>query len=236
MLKSIAPDLWTADHAMRMPGGWFMPLRMAVVRLPDGGLWLHSVVPMDDALAAAIDALGPVRHLVAPNRFHHLHLVAAHQRWPSARTWGAPGLGDKRPEVTFDETLGDGVPAAWGGVLTAVHIHGAPKVAETVFVHGPSGSLLVTDLMFCFERSPSWKVSLVLHLMGVLGGLRQSRAWRFAFCKDRAAAAASVARLRALPITRVVPCHGSVLETDVAPALDRALKWMSGGQRVLPGT
>ena len=39
--------------------------RMTVIRLPDGGLWLHSPTPLDDGLRAAIDALGPVAHIVA---------------------------------------------------------------------------------------------------------------------------------------------------------------------------
>lgn len=117
-LKQIArQDLWIVDHPQRMPGGWRMDTRMSVLRLPDGALWLHSVVPIDDALAAQLDALGPVRHLVAPNLLHHLYLGPAQQRWPEAHTWAPPGLSDKRPELRIDHQLAGRAPPSWGGVI-----------------------------------------------------------------------------------------------------------------------
>jgi hypothetical protein len=39
---------------------------MTVVRLADGGLFIHSPVSLDGALRAAVDALGPVTAIVAP--------------------------------------------------------------------------------------------------------------------------------------------------------------------------
>jgi hypothetical protein len=43
---------------------------MAVLRLSDGSLWVHSPVELDDTLAAALDELGPVKHIVTPNYEH----------------------------------------------------------------------------------------------------------------------------------------------------------------------
>ena len=43
---------------------------MAVLRLRDGSLLVHSPVELDDALAEALARLGPVRHIVSPNYEH----------------------------------------------------------------------------------------------------------------------------------------------------------------------
>lgn len=43
---------------------------MAVLRLSDGSLWVHSPVELDDDLAAALAELGEVKHIVSPN-FEH---------------------------------------------------------------------------------------------------------------------------------------------------------------------
>ena len=64
--------------------------RMTVIRLPEGGLWVHSPTPLDDALKAEIDALGPVAHIVAPNRIHYWWAGDWKQAYPQARTYAAP--------------------------------------------------------------------------------------------------------------------------------------------------
>lgn len=43
---------------------------MAVLRLSDGSIWVHSPVSLDDELAAALAELGEVKHIVTPN-FEH---------------------------------------------------------------------------------------------------------------------------------------------------------------------
>ncbi|HSP17877.1 MAG TPA: hypothetical protein VLQ79_00060, partial [Myxococcaceae bacterium] len=58
-----AEGLWTASAHHRFYG-LRLGTRMTVIRLPDGTLWLHSVVAVDDLLADEIQVLGPVRHLV----------------------------------------------------------------------------------------------------------------------------------------------------------------------------
>lgn len=76
-LREYGEQLWLADG----PAVSFLsvpyPTRMAVVRLRDGGLWIWSPIELTDALAEAVEELGPVRHLVEPNKIHHLYL----DRW-----------------------------------------------------------------------------------------------------------------------------------------------------------
>ena len=83
--------------------------RMTVIRLPDGGLWLHSPTPLDDGLRAEIDALGPVAHIVAPNRIHYWWAGDWKQAYPQARTYAAPKVVAEAARAgrfsAFDEEL-----------------------------------------------------------------------------------------------------------------------------------
>jgi hypothetical protein len=229
-LVTIGDGVWAVESAMVIPGGVTLPQRATIVRLPDGALLVHAPVRADERIFAAVEALGPVAHLVAPNRFHHLFLSAWLGRFPSARLAGAPGLRDKRADLRWDDVLADGAPSAWG-VVDVVGIAGAPKMNEHVLFHRPTGTLLVTDLVFNLRDVRGFMARFTFGVMGVSGQLAQSRAWRFVFTKDRRAAAASVERVLAWPIRRIVPAHGAIVDGGDAHAeLERALAWMRGGR------
>src|SRR5690348_11685693 len=138
-LRRQAENLWTAEHTMKMPGGVPFPARMTVVRLPDGSVSLISPVPLSDALAAEIAALGP-------NLYHHLYLAGAKAHFPSAQIMGPNGLAAKQPKLAIADLSLEGPP--FRGALEALSIDGTPKLKETVFFHAPSRSLIVCDLAF----------------------------------------------------------------------------------------
>ena len=212
MLTAVGPNLWCATNSLTMPGGVHFSVRMTVVRLQSGELVLHSPTPIDDALAAEIAALGPVRHLIAPNQLHHLYLTAAQQRFGAATTWGAPGLAEKVPALHIDHTL-HAHPAPWADELEPLSINGIPWMSETVFLHRASASLVVTDLFFHFHSTPNWQSRLLFTLLGVLGRAKQSPLVRLQ-TKDKGAAAASAQRVLAWEFDRVIMAHGDVLESN----------------------
>jgi len=227
VLTPIADDLWQLGGDQRLPGGARFPLRMTIVRLPDRQLILHSPVPIDDAAADAIAALGDVAHVIAPNRYHHLYLEPALRRFPRAAAWLAPGLAAKHPSITPAGELGDVAPAAWRDHVDQIHVGGAPKVSETVFLHRASRTLLATDLAFHVTKPANLRTRIVLRLVGVSGRLACSRAWKF-LVKDRAAATASIARLEAWAPLRYVPAHGEIFEGDVIAALRPTIARVTG--------
>jgi hypothetical protein len=202
------------------PGFW-LPLRSTVLTLSGGGLAIVSPVAFDDAVAARIDALGPVELLVAPSKLHHLHVAAAHARWPKARVHAVAGLREKRRDLHIDAEI-EGERALDADLL-AIPIEGVPSFGEHVFLHRPSRTLVVTDLVFHVQASRGWLTPLVLRMMGApRGTLGQSRAWRWA-AKDRGALAASLRRVLALDFDRLVVAHGEVIETGAKAALERAM-------------
>ncbi|RYF73771.1 MAG: DUF4336 domain-containing protein, partial [Comamonadaceae bacterium] len=55
--------------------GLKLPLRMTIIRLKNGDLLLHSPTPFSPEVAKAVEGLGRVRHLVAPNIAHWTFLA-----------------------------------------------------------------------------------------------------------------------------------------------------------------
>src|SRR4051812_42245979 len=104
-LHKLAEDLWSVEQPLRFPGGFTLELRTVAVRLPSGELVVLSPAPELARVRAELDALGPVRALVAPNLLHHLGLPAAQAAWPQARVFHRPGLEAKRPDVRFTDVL-----------------------------------------------------------------------------------------------------------------------------------
>jgi glyoxylase-like metal-dependent hydrolase (beta-lactamase superfamily II) len=221
-LQPVAEDLWTVEHPMSLPGGVHLPSRMTVVRLADGDLLLHSPVPIDDGLAAELAPLGPVAHVVAPNLFHHLFVPRTLERYPQALLSVAPGLEDKRAELPVADVLTDEAPEAWRGVMDQVVIRGAPKLNEVAFLHRPSRTLIVSDLVFNVRQPRGWGTALALRMMGTYKRLRQSRLWRM-YMKDRAAVRRSAETLMNWNFDRVLPGHGDVHEGEARTAMTEAL-------------
>jgi hypothetical protein len=226
-MKPIGDDIWhVPGPSLRMPGGVMMPLASTVIRLSGGSLVVYSPVRFDDATAGAIDAIGPVEHIIAPNRLHHLHAGAAAARWPRARVHAPAGVRDKQPGLRIDHELGDHAvgDAAWRGAIEIAHIAGAPKIDEYVAFHRPSGTLVCADLVFHINRPANLRSRAVFAMMGVGGGrLAQSRAWSW-LGRDRDAARGSLARILAWPIAQIAPCHGepcAITSAELAPRFTR---------------
>jgi len=215
-LRAVADDLWVAQQVLVKPGRVLIPINMTVIRLADGALLLHAPIAIDDALAAALATLGPVRHVVAPNSFHHLFVGPCLQRYPQAALYVAPGLPKKRPDLTPAGVIGAGA-APWAAELDAVIIDGAPKLREVAFFHRASRTLLVTDLLFNMTHPATAATGLVLRMMGTYRRLAVSRAWRF-YTKDRRAQRPTLEAVLAWPFERIVPAHGEVYEGVGTPA------------------
>ena len=228
MLKPAGPGFWLADG----PVVQFLrvlpfPTRMAVAQLADGSLWVWSPIAIDDALAAELDAIGPVRELVAPNKLHHLALSDWSARYPKARLHGAPGLAKKRRDLEFDTELGDTPDPAWAGQLDQVVFRGSVFLDEVFFFHRPSRTALVTDLVQCLEPDamPAWCRPL-MRWNGLIGPAGAAPRDFRATVWNRRAARASRATALAWQPARLVIAHGTLPEGDGTEALRRGFRWL----------
>ena len=225
MLQNLDGGLFVADHDFSLLGT-NIGTRTTVIRLSDGGLWVHSPGPMTGEWADDVDALGDVRFLIAPNAFHHLYLGDAQQRWPQARCHGAPGVAGKQKSLAFSAELSDEADGGWATDLDQVRIGGAPKVNEFAFLHQATRTLLLVDLVFNME-SRSLLESLFLRINGSVG-LGTSRLMRF-LLKDREATRDSVEKILEWDFDRVIMAHGDILERDAKESLRGSFDWLLSG-------
>ncbi len=224
MLSELVPDqIWHARQPVRL-GPLHVDTRMTIVRLADRSLWVHSPIHPTTGLIAAILTLGPVSHIIAPNRSHHLHFRDFLAAFPEAAGHIAPGLAEKCPGLAgYPVMTPHDMP--WSGILDGIFIDGLPVLNEIAWHHRASGTLILTDFLFCIGCSPARPANLVARLLGVHERLAMSRSMRF-LVRDRAALARSVAALRRLDVRRIVLAHDTIIETDAALQLDQALAWL----------
>ena len=192
MLNEFGPSLYVADGPTVSFYGFPYPTRMAVVRLSDGSAWVWSPVALSDALQRAVEAVGPVRYIVSPNKIHHLFLAEWAERWPEARVYAPPGLMQRRPDLRFDSELGDEPDPSWASDIDQVIFHGSVAMEEVVFFHRESHTAIFCDLI---QRHPEatmtgWK-GLLMRVDGLVGNNGSTpREWRASFVRRGAARAA----------------------------------------------
>jgi hypothetical protein len=226
MLEPLATDVWTARRPLRM-FGVELGTRMTIVRLQDGSLFVHSPVALDAALRQAVDALGPVRFIAAPNRWHHLFAGDWAAAYPAAALYGVPGLPEKRPDLSFAAVLrGDERDLPWSSSLAHRLVEGAPIMNEVAFFHRASGTLLVSDLAFNIGPDSPWLTRTLCRAIRQYDRLEWSWAKRRLFARDRDALQRSVTALLDWEPERVVLAHGRIVEDAAATRLRAAFGWL----------
>jgi len=228
-MREFGRDIWIVEGPEVSVAGFHYPTRMAVIRLADGRLFVWSPVRLSDDLRAAVDRLGRVAHIVAPNSLHHLFLAEWQRAYPGARLYAAPGLRKKRRDLAFDVELGDAPPADWAGEIDQVAMRGNLITTEIVFFHRASGTALFTDLLqqIAAERLSGWRA--VVAKLDLMTGLKPSvpRKFRLAFVGRRKARAA-LERILGWPVDKVLMTHGTPVERDASAFLRRAFGWLAG--------
>ena len=213
-MRQIDDELWVHEHPVL---GIEDGLRMTIVRLGDGELWVHSPLPLAAALRVEVEALGSVRYLVSPNNHHHKWLRLWHEAYPTAQLHVSRGV--PRKEVWLERyTTLDATPAdRWGAALRHELVAGAPFFSETAFLHVASASLIVTDLVQ--NHTPSGVqpagARVARALFGMLGFRGVCTAPPLALPwvrKDSEAFRASLAKVLAWRFERIVVCHGAIVE------------------------
>jgi hypothetical protein len=229
--KPVAEGIFVVDSLMSGALGKVLSVRMTVIRLPDGGVLLHSPTRFDPRLRRALEAIGPIRHLVAPNIAHWTFLKDWQRACPDAVTWAAPGLRERsqvrRSGLRLDHDLVE-APKAWGGVLELDSVPGGLGFREITLFHVPTRTLLLTDLVLNLEapRLPALLRPLAL-LFGVVAPDGMPPPYLRAIIRLRQSMAVRVvSRLLAQKPERVIFAHGRWFEQDGTAALRRSLRWL----------
>jgi hypothetical protein len=223
-LAAFHPDIWLGTDPVRIVG-MKLSATMAIVKLPDSELLVFSPTAMTPRRRAAVEALGDVTHLYAPNTFHFRWLAEWAEAFPRAKVHAPRGLASKRPELRIDRFHDEGLPDALASVLDEVHIEGF-LLEESVLVHRPSGTLLVADLVHNIGRPEHWWAAVYSRAMGFYNRVAISRVLRWTAFRDPEATRSSLERLAAVSFDRLVVGHGAPLVQGAHQAVLDAYTWI----------
>jgi len=225
MLEQFGPSLYVADGPAVSFFGFAYPTRMALARLMDGNVWVWSPIALTRALADEVDAIGPVRCIVSPNKLHHLFLQQWADRWPDARLYAPPGLARKKPGLHFDGELDDVPDPAWLPDIDQAVFRGSFAMAEVVFFHRASRTAIIGDLIQRFPDARGWK-GLLMRLDGLVGEHGSTpREWRASFLR-RGPARPALQKVLGWNPERLLIAHGSCAQTGAANLIAAALSWI----------
>ena len=205
--------------------GMKLSATMTIVKLPHSELLVFSPVAMTPCRLAAVEALGNVTHLYAPNTFHFRWLAEWAEAFPKAKVHAPRGLASKRPDLRIDRFHDEDLPDALAGVLDEVQIEGF-LLEESVLVHRPSGTLLVADLVHNVGQPEHWWAAIYSRAMGFYNRVAISRVLRWTAFRDPEATRHSLERLAKIPFDRLVVGHGAPLAQGAHQAVLDAYTWI----------
>jgi hypothetical protein len=230
MLDQVHEALWVAEGEIVSFFGAGYPTRSVIVRLEDGDLWIWSPVKLTADLRSEVDRLGPVRYLVSPNKLHHLYLQEWKAAYPEATLWGPQSTIKKCSHLSFQEALKDTPPSEWRPEIGQAWFRGSFAMDEIVFLHRPSATAIVADLIQTFsdqflrEHWGWWR------FLARLDGLTQDQAsapieWRLSFI-DRAPARRARDKVLCWNCQRVIVAHGEWQRANGNVFLARSFRWL----------
>ncbi|MBX3579829.1 MAG: DUF4336 domain-containing protein [Rhizobiaceae bacterium] len=229
--ESFGPNIWVADGpTVVAAAGFHYPTRMCLMRLANADLVVWSPVALSEQLREAVQAIGPVRFLVAPNSLHHSFLGDWQKAYPEALVFAPPGLREKRPDIRFDGDLAEGAMAAWEGEIDVAIVRGNRITTEVVLFHRDSATAIFADLLQQFPAGwfKGWRALVARLDLMVAAEPQVPRKFRLAFT-DRQAAREGLGRVLAWPVQNVVMAHGPLVRGGGREFLKRAFGWLTGG-------
>lgn len=209
-----------------LPQGW--GFSMAIVRLPDGGLFVHSPIHDGDDTFTELEKLGAPSIFFAPNHFHHLSVPKFVARYPNAL------LVASEQAIARLKKKGHATVKPWKEALPKLpagtrflDAQGTKSGESWVVVPGDDGpTLIVCDTFFNWTRKVTGVMGVGLRALKVVPGLRVSKTFQWLQMKDLAVYRDWATKtVRALQPKRVIFSHGEPLQgPGVANQLEEAVR------------
>jgi hypothetical protein len=150
--------------------------------------------------------------------------------YPKAQLWGPQTTIKKRPDIKFQEALVDSPPAEWLADIDQAWFRGSLAMDEIVFLHRPSATAIVADLIQTFsahflrEHWGWWR------FLARLDGLTQDKAcapleWRLSFI-NRAPARRARDKVLNWNCQRVIVAHGEWPHANGKDFLANSFRWL----------
>lgn len=218
-LEELAPGLWTLSGSLPIP----LKRNMIAYKLGDGSLLLHSVVALDDAGMAKLEAIGKPSIMIVPAVGHRMDAPFYKRRYPELQVIAPAAIRTKVDEVVKTDAACEDVLPTLG---IALHPMAGFKQGELAYeLPIQSGrALVLCDALANADPPRGLGGTLVkLILGGVKTRLGVPRIVKMMFVKEKEAARADIARLADIENVVVVSvAHGRPVQSHCAEALREA--------------
>jgi hypothetical protein len=231
-LKPVCENVWIVDGpvirfgmaGLKMP----FPTRMTIIRLGDNRLFIHSPTELTDGLKGEIGRIGTPGWIIGPNRLHYWWVADWHEAFPQAEIYLAPKTERQaRHPFTFPYKGFDADAIyPWRDDIETRLVEGT-FMAEAVFFHRPSRTLVLTDFIENFE--PDKIGSLPMKLLARLGGVvapHGSMPVDMRFTYPKSVLKLAVKAMLDWNPERVILAHGHWHRHHGAAELRRAFRWL----------
>ncbi|MEM4781452.1 MAG: DUF4336 domain-containing protein [Halalkalicoccus sp.] len=225
MLTERGDRLWTYAEPLR-----FLRFEigriMTVIRLSSGGLFVQSPAELTPELRRALSDLGEVRFVAPASKLHgHLHMEQYRAAYPDAELLAAPGLDARRPDLRFDGLLGDNPDPRWSTDVDQVAVMGNRWLTEIAFFHRPSRTVILGDVGYHLDGSSPPKTRLMARLLGIYEQVGPTLDFRLTIRNEETFRRA-IRDILAWEFDRVIPGHGTVVETGGKRAVIEGFEWV----------
>lgn len=209
-MEAVAENIWILQRPLRVLG---IDVRRTttVIRLRDRRLIIHSSAPFTRNDVDDIRALGEPAWLVDATAAHDTCAASARAIFPDV-PYLVPEKFSNRRELRA-EVLG-ALPSAWRGEIEMLMIAGMPRIQEHVFLHVPSGTLIVADLLVSITPAyPAWMQWFARAVMRWDDGVGMDPLFRW-MIDDRVAFRRSIEEILGWDFRRVIVGHAGVIDRD----------------------
>ncbi|MFK8186627.1 MAG: DUF4336 domain-containing protein [Phormidesmis sp.] len=232
MINKIDHNFWVAEQPIKY-FGLSIRTRMTIIQLQNGELVVISPINLNAQAIQQLSALGRIGHIIAPNLYHYMFANQFKEQYPNAIFWAAPGLKEKKPNLSIDKTIGE-EPFTLQSELDYIFFDGFRTLVpsgfeslnECVFLHPETGTLILTDAAFNFDQTFPWITRLVTRISGSYNALGPSTLEKLAITEKQKLKNA-VNTILKWDFDRVVMAHGSVVERGGKEAFAKAYMFLN---------
>ena len=163
-MKQLAENLWVKTYPLAVLGTYH-GRTLTILRVASGRLVLHSMAPFSPSDVAEIRALGEPLWLVEAMLLHDTYARQGRDTFSNVPFLAPEGF---NKVVNFATQPLLPAPPEWSGELEVFPVAGVPRLKEHLFLHVPSGTLIVADLLFNFAPDEKgWDHSFHRYIAGI---------------------------------------------------------------------
>ena len=152
--------------------------------------------------------------------------------YPGAQLWGPRSTIKKRPDLNFRAALQDNPPSEWLPDIDQAWFRGSFAMDEVVFLHRPSATAIVADLIQTFSDAFLRKHWGWYSFLARLDGLTEDQAsapreWRLSFI-SRAPARRARDKVLSWECGNLIVAHGKRPHSIGPEFLPKSFRWLGG--------